>query len=153
MSRPRRTPPQPRRSCATRSASAIPGCRSPTASISRGGISARPGPPVPPTPLSTRTPNSLVMSLAVLLLLLLLAVPVVVSACLPDPRGGVPWHQAPRDPTDIAPDPATTHEAVVQVYAAQAVSWRGVFSVHSWIVVKPTGAPRYTRYEVVGFGV
>jgi Protein of unknown function (DUF3750) len=100
-----------------------------------------------------RSANSLVMSLAFLLLFLLLAVPVVVSACLPDPRGGVPWHQARRDPTDIAPDPATTHEAVVQVYAAQAVSWRGVFSVHSWIAVKPTGAPRYTRYEVVGFGV
>ena len=31
--------------------------------------------------------------------------------------------------------------------------WRGVFAVHTWIVVKPSGAPRYTRYEVVGFGV
>jgi hypothetical protein len=94
-----------------------------------------------------------VTSLAFLLLFLLLAVPVVVSACLPDPRGGVPWYQARRDPSGIAPDPATTSEAVIQVYAAPAVSWRGVFSVHSWIVVKPSGAPRYTRYEVVGFGV
>src|SRR5580700_2789374 len=34
-----------------------------------------------------------------------------------------------------------------------AVSWRGVFSMHTWIAVKPTGAPRYTRYEVLGFGV
>ena len=31
--------------------------------------------------------------------------------------------------------------------------WRGVFSVHTWIAVKPTGAERYTRYEVLGFGV
>ena len=52
-----------------------------------------------------------------------------------------------------APDTATTQEAVVQVYAARAVSWRGVFSVHTWITVKPTGAERYTRYEVLGFGV
>jgi len=42
---------------------------------------------------------------------------------------------------------------VVQVYAARAVSWRGAFSVHCWIVVKPADAPGYTRYDVVGFGV
>ena len=30
---------------------------------------------------------------------------------------------------------------------------RWVFSVHTWIAVKPTGAQRYTRYEVLGFGV
>ena len=80
-------------------------------------------------------------------------VPVLVSFCLPDPRGGVPWHQARRDPTGLSPDPAVTQEAVIQVFAAPAVSWRGVFSVHTWIAVKPTGAPRFTRYEVLGFGV
>ena len=96
------------------------------------------------------------MSLAVssgLLLLGLFVLPVLVSGCLPDGRGGVPWYQARRDPTGLAPDPPATQEAVVQVYAARAVSWRGVFSVHTWIAVKPTGAERYTRYEVLGFGV
>src|SRR6516165_3164246 len=96
------------------------------------------------------------MSLAVssgLLLLGLFALPVLVSGCLPDGRGGVPWYAARRDPTGLAPDPATTKEAVVQVYAARAVSWRGVFSVHTWFAVKPTGAERFTRYEVLGFGV
>ena len=29
----------------------------------------------------------------------------------------------------------------------------GVFSVHTRIAVKPTGAPRFTHYEVFGFGV
>lgn len=88
-----------------------------------------------------------------LLLLGLFVLPVLVSGCLPDPRDGVPWYQARRDPTGLAPDPMTTHEAVVQVYAAPAVSWRGKFAVHTWIAVKPTGAARYTRYEVLGFGV
>ena len=88
-----------------------------------------------------------------LLLLALFVIPVLLSACLPDPRGGVPWYQARRDPTGLAPDPAQTDAAVIQVFTAPAVSWRGLFSVHSWIAVKPTGAPRYTRYEVVGFGV
>ncbi len=60
---------------------------------------------------------------------------------------------ARRDPTGLAPDPATTPDAVIQVYSARAVSWRGVFAVHTWIVVKPTGAARYSRYEVLGFGV
>jgi hypothetical protein len=88
-----------------------------------------------------------------LFLLGMFVVPVLVSSCLPDPRGGVPWHLARRDPTGLAPDPAATQEAVLQVFAAPAVSWRGVFAVHTWIAVKPTGAERYTRYEVVGFGV
>jgi hypothetical protein len=86
-------------------------------------------------------------------LLGLFVLPVLVSGCLADGRGGVPWYEARRDPTGLAPDTATTQEAVVQVYAARAVSWRGVFSVHTWIAVKPTGAERYTRYEVLGFGV
>ena len=90
---------------------------------------------------------------AALLLLVLYLAPVLVSFCLPDPRSGVPWHQARRDPTGLSPDPAVTQEAVIQVFAAPAVSWRGLFSVHTWIAVKPTGAPRFTRYEVLGFGV
>jgi hypothetical protein len=66
---------------------------------------------------------------------------------------GVPWYEARRDPTGLAPDPATTREAVIQVYAARAVAWRGIFAVHTWISVKPTGADHFTRYEVIGFGV
>src|SRR5690349_9595900 len=88
-----------------------------------------------------------------LLLLGIFVLPVLVSGCLPYGRVGVPWYEARRDATGLAPDPATTPEAVIQVYAARAVAWRGVFSMHTWIAVKPTGAPRYTRYEVLGFGV
>jgi hypothetical protein len=78
---------------------------------------------------------------AAFLLLGLYLVPVLVSFCLLDPRGGVPWHQARRDPTGLSPDPAVTQEAVIQVFAAPAVAWRGLFSVHTWIAVKPAGAP------------
>jgi hypothetical protein len=88
-----------------------------------------------------------------LLLLGSFVAPVLAKVCLPDPRGGVPWYEARRDPTGLAPDPAETQEAVILVFTAPAVSWRGVFAVHSWIAIKPTEAPRYTRYEVVGFGV
>ncbi len=61
------------------------------------------------------------------------------------------WRTASRESAGIAPDPATTPEAVVQVYAARAWGWRGSFGVHSWIAVKPTGAPVYDVYEVIGW--
>ncbi len=63
------------------------------------------------------------------------------------------WWTLERGPSGQAPDPAFTPEAVVQVYAARAVSWRGLFAVHTWIAVKPSGAAAYTRYEVIGWGV
>jgi len=63
------------------------------------------------------------------------------------------WWQLERGASGQAPDPMAAPEAVVQVYAARTVGWRGLFAVHTWIAVKPTGAPAYTRYEVIGWGV
>ena len=63
------------------------------------------------------------------------------------------WSQARWDSAGLAPDPATTPEPVVQVYAARAWGWKGILAVHSWIVMKRAGAPAYERYEVVGWGV
>jgi hypothetical protein len=89
----------------------------------------------------------------VFLLVALLLLPVLVSSCMFGREDGVPWYEARRDATGLAPDPATTPEAVIQVYAARAVAWRGAFAVHTWIALKPGGAARYSRYEVMGFGV
>lgn len=61
------------------------------------------------------------------------------------------WRSASREPAGLAPDPATTPEAVVQVYAARTVGWRGYIGVHTWIAVKPTDAPKFTVYEVIGY--
>lgn len=68
-------------------------------------------------------------------------------------RGAVAddWRTASRVPTGLAPDPAVTHEAVVQVYAARAWGWRSVLGAHTWIAVKPTNAPRFEVYEVIGW--
>lgn len=89
--------------------------------------------------------------LALVFALVFLA-PVGVSSAMIE-RDGRTWMTARRDPTGLAPDPAATPEAVVQIYAARAFGWRGAFSVHTWIAVKPTGAPAFTRYEVMGWGV
>jgi hypothetical protein len=61
------------------------------------------------------------------------------------------WRTASREPAGLAPDPATTPEAVVQVYSARAVSWRGWFGVHTWIAVKPANAAEFTVHEVMGW--
>ena len=61
------------------------------------------------------------------------------------------WRNASREPVGLAPDPARTPEAVVQVYSARTWGWRGAFGVHTWIAVKPTGALVYTVYEVIGW--
>jgi len=51
----------------------------------------------------------------------------------------------------LAPDPATTPEAVVQVYGARTMGVKGIFGVHTWIAVKPTDAPSWTVYEIIGW--
>lgn len=84
------------------------------------------------------------------LLALLLAGPLSVMA-----SGAVdlstPWYATRQDATGLAPDPAAETGAVVQVYGARAVRWRGAFAIHPWIAVKPEGASSYTTYQVIGW--
>jgi len=61
------------------------------------------------------------------------------------------WRTASSEPAGLAPDPAATPEAVVQVYGARTWGWRGSFGVHTWVAVKPAKAPAYTVYEVIGW--
>lgn len=61
------------------------------------------------------------------------------------------WHTASRESAGIAPDPAVTNEAVLQVYAADTWGWRGWFAIHTWIAAKRTGETNYTVYDVVGW--
>lgn len=63
------------------------------------------------------------------------------------------WRNASREPAGIAPDPTQHSSAVVEVYAADAFSWRGWFAVHTWLAIKPINADEYTVYEVVGWRV
>ena len=62
------------------------------------------------------------------------------------------WRDAPRHSAGLAPDPAKTPEAVVQIYTARAFNWRGYVATHPWIVLKRSNAPAFKRYEVVGWG-
>lgn len=64
---------------------------------------------------------------------------------------GADWRSASREPIGLAPDPSENPQAIVQVYAARAYSWRGAFGVHTWIAVKPAEAERYTIYHILGW--
>lgn len=61
------------------------------------------------------------------------------------------WRTASREPAGLAPDPAQTREAVLQVYGASTWGWRGWFAIHTWFAAKPTNETSYTVYEVVGW--
>lgn len=61
------------------------------------------------------------------------------------------WRTADRSSAGLAPDPKDENRAVVQVYAARTVRWRGYFAVHSWIATKEAHADHYMTYHVMGF--
>jgi len=62
------------------------------------------------------------------------------------------WSRADWSSARLLPKPADAPQAMVHVYAARTGRWRGIFAHHSWIVVKEKDAPRYTRYDKVGWG-
>ncbi len=87
-----------------------------------------------------------------LMLLIVFLVPVAAKAVLwlfEEPRQ---WQTARWSSAGILPEAASDPEARIVVFAARAASWRSIFAVHTWIVLKPAGADAYTRYEVTGFG-
>ena len=63
------------------------------------------------------------------------------------------WGQADWTSAKLLPEAGTHLPAMVRIYAARTGRWRGIFAHHSWIVVKPAGAPRYTRFDKVGWGM
>lgn len=86
-----------------------------------------------------------------ILLLLLAAGPLMSVAC-GNVKLGQDWRSADSyTPAGLAPEPDEAPEAIVQVYAARAFNWRGVFAVHTWIATKPAKAPTYLIHQVMGW--
>jgi hypothetical protein len=61
------------------------------------------------------------------------------------------YRTANRDSSKIAPDPAATPEAILQIYMARAFFLDGLFAVHTWIAIKPANAKSYTTFQVIGY--
>ncbi len=62
------------------------------------------------------------------------------------------WAEANWSSAGILPAATAHPDAVVHVLAGRTGRWKGIFAHHTWIVIKPKGGARYTRYEVVGWG-
>ena len=90
-------------------------------------------------------------------ILLIMPLVLVVLSIIPMVSGqaqlGRDFRRADRSSAGIAPAAEITPEAVIQVYVARALNWRGIFGVHSWVSTKPENAETYTVHQVIGWRV
>jgi hypothetical protein len=92
------------------------------------------------------------MTLSILLFCLLFVLGMPLYAVLSGQAPlGRDYRTADRSSAGIAPPAETTPEAVVQVYGARALNWRGIFGVHTWVATKPEHAREYTVHHVIGW--
>ena len=65
----------------------------------------------------------------------------------------VNWRSADRSSAQLLLPAERMPSAVVRVFSARTVSWRGIVATHSWIVIKDQGAPRYERFDYTAWGL
>lgn len=62
------------------------------------------------------------------------------------------WRTADWSSVGMLPAAAEHPEARLLVFSGRTGGWKGLFAVHSWVVLKRADAPAWTRYDVVGWG-
>lgn len=62
------------------------------------------------------------------------------------------WRTADWSSTKTLPPAAEFQPARLVVFTGTTGAWKGIFSVHSWVVFKRAGAKEWSRYDVVGWG-
>jgi hypothetical protein len=62
------------------------------------------------------------------------------------------WRTADWSSAGMLPDPEDHPEARLLVFSGRTGGWKGLFAVHSWVVIKRENARAWTRYDVVGWG-
>ncbi|HET7850276.1 MAG TPA: DUF3750 domain-containing protein [Pseudolabrys sp.] len=103
--------------------------------------------------LAPARPHRSAWKLIVLLVLALFLLPILARAVLfavgDAPRS---WRDADWSSTGLLPAAADDRPARVIVFTGTTGSWKGIFAVHSWVVLKRAGASEWSRYDVVGWG-
>ncbi len=94
------------------------------------------------------TLRRLLIGLAALFLLPLTARTVVYS--LEDHPAS--FRAANWDSVGMLPNAAADHDARLLIFTGRTARWKGIFSVHSWVVFKTEGATAWIRYDLVGWG-
>ena len=88
-----------------------------------------------------------------IVLALFFVTPIGVAAAIYFATGhGLDWRAADRSSAGLLPPAEANQPAVLRIFAARTVRWRGIFATHSWIVLKAPGAASYTRYDYTAWG-
>jgi Protein of unknown function (DUF3750) len=93
------------------------------------------------------------MRIVFVVLTLFYALPIVASATLYWLRGrDMDWRSADRSSARLLPAAQRMPAAVVRIFSARTVSWRGIIATHSWVVIKDAHAPAYERFDYTAWG-
>jgi hypothetical protein len=85
--------------------------------------------------------------------LLLFIVPITASAAIYAWHGAnLDWRTADRSSAGLLPPARAMPDAVVRIFSARTVRWRGIVATHSWIVLKPARGDAYQRYDYTAWG-
>lgn len=92
-------------------------------------------------------------ALTMLLVFAIFLVPLIARAAL-YAAGDAPrsWREADWSSSGTLPPARQFQPARLVVFSGTTGAWKGIFSVHSWVVYKRAGEARWTRYDVVGWG-
>jgi hypothetical protein len=93
--------------------------------------------------------RTFVMLIVFIIFLVPIAARAIVYAIGDNPHS---WRDADWSSTGMLPSADEYAPARVVVFTGKAGAWKGIFSVHSWIVLKRRNEARWTRYDVVGWG-
>lgn len=62
------------------------------------------------------------------------------------------WRTADWGSVGMLGEASADRDARLLIFTGRTGRWKGIFSVHSWVVYKPEGATAWSRYDVVGWG-
>lgn len=86
-------------------------------------------------------------------LLAVIFIPILVGTAIGYARGWPEsWRAASWESSGVLPDAKSLPEASVRILAARTGRWKGIFAVHTWIVMKDKGDAPWVRHDVVGWG-
>ncbi|GGC71948.1 DUF3750 domain-containing protein [Chelatococcus reniformis] len=93
------------------------------------------------------------IKLAIIAFVALYIAPIAVSAAIYLRTNTIAdWRTADRSSAGMLARASTHPGAVVRIFSARTVSWRGILATHSWIVVKERGAAAYQRFDYTAWG-
>jgi hypothetical protein len=97
--------------------------------------------------------RKLQLILLIALFVLLFLVPIAVSASIYFVGNRIAdWKTADRSSAGLLPPVLPETGAVVRIFSARTVRWRGIVATHSWIVIKEAGAAAYSRFDYTAWG-